>query len=227
MRKPNWTFGVRMCKDCAIKRTVTNRALRNDEEWSARGTYAELTVGLPSDEVHGWSAFFRDQYTMTRFWKASVKKRVALLRRAKTPAERAKICAPAAPRVDAHAFEKNARKRREEELKAELALVGCEMRPDSKLSELFIDGFPNKRSDRLKWTAKAVAHRMAEMKYLHEYCAEFRETIQEWREEIRDLYDDGYRGNVTYDVTGFYNFGAAVRDLADTWTDFPARWPWL
>jgi len=31
----------------------------------------------------------------------------------------------------------------------------------------------------------------------------------------------------TYEVTGFYRFGDAVRDLTDSWTDFPEQWPWL
>ena len=32
---------------------------------------------------------------------------------------------------------------------------------------------------------------------------------------------------ITYEVTGFYRFGDAVRDLTDSWTDFPEQWPWL
>jgi len=229
VRKPNWTFGVRMCKECLMKRTVCDYELKRDEEWSAHGTYEELTVGLPSDEAHGWSRFLKESYTMTRFWKKSVKKRIALLKRAKNPAERAAICAPPKPREDSHSFEKNARKRRKEELEAELALVGCEMRADSKLSKLFIDGFPKNRRDRERWTAKAVARRMAEMKYIHEYCAEFQNIVDGWRQEIDELHDEGwgYHGEILEEVTGFHNFGAAVRDLADRWSDFPARWPWL
>jgi len=229
VRKPNWTFGVRMCKECLMKRTVCDYELKRDEEWSKHGTYEELTVGLPSDKVHGWSRLSKESYTMTRFWKNSVKKRIALLKRAKTPAERAEICAPPKPREDSHSFEKNARKRRKEELKAELALVGCEMRGDSKLSKLFIDGFPKSRRDRERWTANAVARRMAEMKYIHEYCAEFRNIIDGWRQDIDELHDEGwgFHAEITEEVTGFRNFGAAVRDLADGWSDFPARWPWL
>ena len=226
-RKPNWTFGVRMCKECLMKRTVCDWELNRDEEWTKHGTYEELTVGLPSDEVHGWSEFWRAAYVMTRFWKKSVKKRIALLKRAKTPAERAEICAPPKPRENSHSVEKNARERREKELKAELALVGCEIRGDSKLSELFIDGFPGKRRDRERWTAKAVARRMAEMKYIHEYCDEFEHIIEDWRQEIDELHEEGFYGNINAEVTGFRDFGDAVRNLADGWSDFPARWPWL
>ena len=126
-------------------------------------------------------------------------------------------------------LEKKAREKRTEALKAELDLIGCELRADSKLSELFIEGFPKSLRLRKKWTAKNVAKRMAQMKYLHEYCREFQETIQDWRDDINDMFDEyghGY-GNYTYEVTGFHRFGAAVRDLADTWTRFPKQWPWL
>ena len=118
MRKLNWVFGVRMCKECQRERTVTERELRG-EEWSER-----------------------------------------------------------------------ARERREQELKIELDLLGCEIRNDSKLCKLFIDGFPKHPRDRAKWTAKEVAKRMAQMKYLHEYCRAFREEIQEWRDEINELHNE-------------------------------------
>ena len=226
MRKPNWTFGVRMCKDCLMQRTVTTREL-GEEEWTKHGTFEELTRGLPHDEIDGYSRFY-GAYTLTRYWKNSVKKRVALLKRAKTPAEREAICAPPEAPTDAQLPEKQARERRKNELRAELELIGCELRNDSKLSKLFIDGFPNRRREREKWTAKSVAHRMAQMKYLHEYCAEFRDEIAQWREEINELRDDGWYGSdVVREVTGFRDFGAAVRDLADRWTRFPAHWPWL
>ena len=227
-RKPNWVFGVRMCKDCLQKHTVIHQELE-DESWTKSATYEELTKGLPHDEVQGWSQFYRSPYTMIRFWKQSVTNRKALLSRAKTPSERERICAPPAPKQDKQLLEKKAREKRTEALKAELDLIGCELRADSKLSELFIEGFPKSLRLRKKWTAKNVAKRMAQMKYLHEYCREFQETIQDWREEINDMFDvygHGY-GNYTYEVTGFHRFGAAVRDLADTWTRFPKQWPWL
>ena len=73
-RKPNWTFGVRMCKECLMSARCVTGSSRD----AKHGTYEELTVGLPSDEVHGWSEFWRVAYEMTRFWKKSVKKRIAL-----------------------------------------------------------------------------------------------------------------------------------------------------
>lgn len=227
-RKPNWVFGVRMCKDCLQKHTVIHQELQ-DESWTKWATYEELTKGLPHDEVQGWSKFFKSAYTMIRYWRQSVKNRKALLRHAKTPSERERICAPPAAKQDKQLLEKKAREKRKEALKAELDLIGCELRADSKLSELFIEGFPKSLRERKKWTAKKVAERMAQMKYLHEYCREFKATVQGWRREINDMFDHyghGY-GNYTYEVTGFYSLGAAVRDLADTWTRFPKQWPWL
>ena len=87
-------------------------------------------------------------------------------------------------------WSERARERREQELKIELDLLGCEIRNDSKLCKLFIDGFPKHPRDRAKWTAKEVAKRMAQMKYLHEYCRAFREEIQEWRDEINELHNE-------------------------------------
>jgi hypothetical protein len=102
MRKPNWTFGVRMCKECMMKRTVCHYALKLDKEWTEHATYKELTVGLPSDQIYGFNRNRRrgEQYTMTRFWKKSVMERLELLKHAKTPAERKAICASPAPRAD-------------------------------------------------------------------------------------------------------------------------------
>lgn len=239
-RKPNWTFGVRMCKECLMKRTVCDWELKRDkDEWTEHATYEELTASLPSDEVHGFNRHRRrnKEYTMTRFWKKSVKKRIALLKQAKTPAEREAICAPPAapqppaarphprPRAPRSRINKTSL-RRKEELETELALLGCELRIDSKLSKLFITGFPRKPREREHWTAKRVARRMAEMKYIHEYCPEFQDTIDEMHEEIDDHRRAGFR-NATEFVTGFRDFGDAVRYIADTWADFPPQWPWL
>ena len=238
-RKPNWTFGVRMCKECLMKRTVCDWELKRDEnEWTEHATYKELTASLPSDEVHGFNRNRRRNkyFTMTRFWKKSVKKRIALLKQAKTPAEREAICAPpAAPQPPAARTRTRAPRsrinkaslRRKEELQTELDLLGCELRIDSKLSELFITGFPRKPRERARWTAKRVARRMAEMKYIHEYCPEFRAAIDQWRAEIDALYNEGFDGHVVLEVTGYHYFGEAVRRLADEWRDFPSQWPWL
>ena len=68
---------------------------------------------------------------------------------------------------------------------------------------------------------------MAEMKYIHEYCDEFEQIIEDWRQEIGELHEEGFYGNINAEVTGFRDFGDAVRNLADGWSDFPARWPWL
>ena len=226
-RKPNWIFGVRMCKECLQEHTVTHRELR-DDEWTKYATYEELTKNLPHDEFQGWSQFYRAAYTLVRYWRRTVKKRIALLKRAKTPSERERICAaPEGTKPGAQLMKNTPREKRKRALLAELGLLGCELRADSKLCELFIKGFPKNLRDRQYWTAKKVAERMAQMKYIHEYCDEFQAIVDHWREQIDEGMEEDDEMYVTYEVTGFESFGAAVRDLADRWNSFPRQWPWL
>ena len=143
------------------------------------------------------------------------------------------------------------RRERRRDVIRELTRLGCEPREDSKLCAGFVRGslFREKL-----WTAKQVARRMAEMKYIHEYCEDFRNQVNEMEEKFEELcdeymgdedydddYDDDYDTNTYYDrldradareaacedATGYRYFDRYVHDLAENWTDFPARWPWL
>ena len=81
MRKPNFTFGVRMCKECLRKRTVIDRELEN--EYSLWAYLNEIFARLPHDVVKGWSAYYKEEYYMKRLWRASVANLVDELRRPK------------------------------------------------------------------------------------------------------------------------------------------------
>jgi hypothetical protein len=129
---------------------------------------------------------------------------------------------------------------RRSDLKRELSELGCApIRSDSKLCAGFVEGSLSTRADKRRWTAKRVARRMAEMKYVYEYCAAFRDEVDEMRREVDEhAADNDYdvsgddeeywtRYYACESITGYGSFGNFVRGLADNWRDFPDRWPWL
>ena len=97
--------------------------------------------------------------------------------------------------------------------------------------------------------------KMAQMHYLHGgFCPEYtkivgdmegrlQDTVDELAEENYDSYDDytyhrhydrdgkryysGIRGDACRELFGTRDIGQALRDVADTWTKRPERWPWL
>lgn len=97
--------------------------------------------------------------------------------------------------------------------------------------------------------------KMAQMHYLHGgFCPEYtkivgdmegrlQDTVDELAEENYDSYDDytydrhydsdgkryysGIRGDACRELFGTRDIGQALRDVADTWTKWPERWPWL
>ncbi len=101
MRKPNFTFGVRMCKECLRKRTIIDREIKGDA--SLKDYWDEIFARLPHDVVTGWSAYYKEEYYMERFWRTSVANLVDELRRPKR-------AAPTAPQT-AHAKAKSAKTR--------------------------------------------------------------------------------------------------------------------
>ena len=123
--------------------------------------------------------------------------------------------------------------------------VGGPIRSDSKLCAGFVGGSLSASADgRRRWTAKRVARRMAEMKYLYGYCRAFQDEVEETRRKVEehaagnpaadDYYDgihDGERWHAEADacesITGYGSFGSFMRGLAQDWRDFPDRWPWL
>ena len=130
---------------------------------------------------------------------------------------------------------------RRNDLTRELSELGCgPIRSDSKLCAGFVEGSlsPSARADRRRWTAKRVARRMAEMKYVYEYCAAFRDEVDETRRKVDELAAEDYDGSdddeqyyaerdACESITGYSSFGSFVRGLAEDWRDFPDRWPWL
>jgi hypothetical protein len=129
--------------------------------------------------------------------------------------------------------------KREAELVLALDEVGCELRSDSKLCRLYMNGKTDK-------TAAQVARRMAEMKYLHEgYCAELEELEQEIEDMVEELAENAaedsfdifsyyggeprkryYRGiyaDACREVTG----SSSMSEVIEEWASFPDVWPWL
>jgi len=142
---------------------------------------------------------------------------------------------------------------RKRDLSAACARLGCEVRETSVLCAHFIDGetFAGVKGDARtraleKWTAEAVARRVAEMRYIHEYCDEYRDTMVDARARVHEASEAHLRrkygkkkkyyskrdaaeawASACEDVLGFKNIGAFARDLVSNWTSFPDRWPWL
>jgi len=128
---------------------------------------------------------------------------------------------------------------RRNDLTRELSELGCgPIRSDSKLCAGFVEHSLSARADGRRWTAKRVARRMAEMKYVYEYCAAFRDEVDETRRKVDELAAEDYDGSdddeqyyaerdACESITGYSSFGSFVRGLAEDWRDFPDRWPWL
>ena len=128
---------------------------------------------------------------------------------------------------------------RRNDLTRELSELGCgKIRSDSKLCAGFVEHSLSARADGRRWTAKRVARRMAEMKYVYEYCAAFRDEVDETRRKVDELAAEDYDGSdddeqyyaerdACESITGYSSFGSFVRGLAEDWRDFPDRWPWL
>ena len=136
---------------------------------------------------------------------------------------------------------------RRADLIRELSNLGCVTvnlgRSDFELCAGFVGDSLSARADGKQWTAKRVARRMAEMKYVYEYCRAFQDEVEETRRKVEehaagnpaadDYYDgihDGERWHAEADacesITGYSSFGSFVRGLAEDWTDFPDCWPW-
>ena len=135
-----------------------------------------------------------------------------------------------------HRFQKTTARR--DDLKRELSELGCgPIRSDSRLCAGFVEGSLDTRADGRPWTAKRVARRMAEMKYVYEYCAAFQDEVDETRRKVDELAADYYDGSdideeyeaeidACEEITGYGSFESFERGLAQDWRDFPDRWPW-
>ena len=125
---------------------------------------------------------------------------------------------------------------RKADLTRELSKLGCgaggvsvaaSKNSDIELCAGFERDLLSARPDGKQWTAKRVARRMAEMKYVYEYCRAFQETVGEAKYKVEMLTDGDYAYRDAWEaITGYSSFRSFVRGLAEDWTDFPDRWPW-
>ena len=83
---------------------------------------------------------------------------------------------------------------RHKDLTRELSKLGCgAIRSDSRLCKGFVNGSVTAKLDGQQWTAKRVARRMAEMKYVHQYCEAFREEVSETEQKVDELHEENLR----------------------------------
>ena len=134
-----------------------------------------------------------------------------------------------------HRFQsENARKA---DLTHELSKLGCcavsvaraasARYPEIELLSGFVGDSLSARADGKQWTAKRVARRMAEMKYVYEYCRAFQDEVDEMGALVEALTEEHYsERDACESITGYSSFGDFVRGLAEDWTDFPDCWPW-
>jgi len=127
---------------------------------------------------------------------------------------------------------------RRADLTRELSKLGCcavsvaraasARYPEIELLSGFVGDSLSARADGKQWTAKRVARRMAELKYVYEYCRAFQDEVDETARKVEALTDDGeYERDACESITGYSTFGSFVRGLAEDWRDFPDRWPWI
>ena len=98
---------------------------------------------------------------------------------------------------------------------------------NQRLCAGFVGDSLSARADGKQWTAKRVARRMAEMKYVYEYCRAFQDEVDEMGALVEALTEEHYsERDACESITGYSSFGDFVRGLAEDWTDFPDCWPW-
>ena len=92
----------------------------------------------------------------------------------------------------------------------------------------FVGDLLSARADGKQWTAKRVARRMAELKYVYEYCFAFQKQVDEKGCLVFALteLEDYAERDACESITGYSDFDSFVRALAEDWTDFPESWPW-
>jgi len=119
---------------------------------------------------------------------------------------------------------------RRADLTRELSKLGCCAVSFALAVELragFVGDSLSARADGKQWTAKRVARRMAELKYVYEYCRAFQDEVDEMGALVEALTEEHYsERDACESITGYSSFGDFVRGLAEDWTDFPDCWPW-
>ena len=103
------------------------------------------------------------------------------------------------------------RKGRRRDLLCELKKLQCEPREDSKLCEAFVDG-SLAWDEPTAWTAKSVARRMAEMKYVHQHCKAFNKERNNKKNAIAKKYASYTRFNSANDDFNSNWYGAQLKE---------------
>ena len=103
------------------------------------------------------------------------------------------------------------RKERRRDLLCELQKLQCEPREDSKLCEAFVDG-SLAWDEPTAWTAKSVARRMAEMKYIHQHCKAFNKERNKKKKAIAKEYASYTRFNPANDDFNSDWYGAQLKE---------------
>lgn len=137
------------------------------------------------------------------------------------------------------------RRARRRDLVRALRRLGCDPNPEyetdrSKMCVAFVRGETPPET-----TAKSVARREAELAYVYDWCKEFRRRMNETTREIERLATTIARETPVYEeeaygdprreayaeaiekVTGRETMEEYTNELAEKWTDFPEKWPWL
>jgi hypothetical protein len=91
----------------------------------------------------------------------------------------------------------------------------------------FVGDLLSARADGKQWTAKRVARRMAEMRYVYDYCRAFQDKVYDTSCLVQALTEEDYsERDACESITGYSSFDSFMSELAEDWTDFPDRWPW-
>ena len=122
-------------------------------------------------------------------------------------------------------------RQRKKDLIKEISRFGCYLREDSRLCANFIYGGLYDHNKNRPWTARMVARRMAEMTYVYEWCDAYQaDLIAEWKIASAVYHDDmneDEREEANETSIGYRSFETFERNLANDWSDFPEKWPWL
>ena len=106
-------------------------------------------------------------------------------------------------------------------------LGGGPKRHNTNLFSEFVRGSLSARADGRRWTAKRVARRMAEMRYVYDYCRAFQDEVYEMSCLVQALTEEDYSERDAWEsITGYSSFDSFMSELAEDWTDVPDRWPW-
>ena len=114
-------------------------------------------------------------------------------------------------KANRQAKRKETKSKRKKELIKALEEKGLELRSDSKLCQMYIDGS--------KWTLAQVVQRMCQMKYLYDYC------------DMDAYYEEARESQYEEREAGYYPDMSIMEEAEDRALRkhgfYPQEWPWL